>query len=104
MIVVIHFNLDFHFGYVQTFGSCSCFEGVATKGYCPGDVSCNSLPKYLGMIVLGAVISSSAKTGNQLTTFRAVEPMDKSFTNGLNGAMLSIFGACRHRVGDRRNS
>ena len=55
-------------------------------------MDCGNMQKYLIMIIIGTLISASAKTGNQLITFRAVDPMDKGFTNGVIGTLLSIFG------------
>ena len=93
LAIPIHLYLlqTFYF-FAQTFGECSCFEGIASKGYCPTDTTCQHLPKYLIMVIIGTLISSTSKTGNSLITFRTVDPMDKGFTNGVIGTLLSVFG------------
>lgn len=76
-----------------TFSSCSCLANstIATNGYCVGDQTCPNLKPYIILMMIGAFVSATAKTGNSLITLRTVEPMDKSFTNGVLSSFLSIF-------------
>ena len=58
---------------VQTFGECSCFEGIATKGYCPKDTECSNLNWFLALMMLGTLVSSTAKTGTELGEIKAIQ-------------------------------
>ena len=78
---------------LQTFGNCNCFEGTASSGYCKkNSENCPNLYKYLLTILVGGIVSSTARTANSLISFRSVDPMDKGFTMGAASSMLAIFG------------
>src|SRR5699024_9870614 len=76
----------------QTSQGCSCLSGPATQGYCPNDVSkCTSkLYTFMAIMIVGNAIGSTSTTGNFLINFRAVDPMDKSFTSGIVSTLVSI--------------
>lgn len=78
----------------QTFENCSCFNGgFASKGYCSKDKKdCANLYPYLGIVLLGAFVSSTSRTANSLVSFRTVDPADKGVVMGIASSAMAIFG------------
>ncbi|XP_054156342.1 solute carrier organic anion transporter family member 74D-like [Oppia nitens] len=79
----------------NTLSQCSCIDGygqTATAGYCQSDSDkCDKMFPYLIVITVCLLISSTARTGNYLLSFRAVDPKDKSFAMGLMSTFMALF-------------
>ncbi|XP_054713441.1 solute carrier organic anion transporter family member 74D-like [Uloborus diversus] len=79
------------------FEDCKCLIGSnstfitanVTSGFCPS--GCNMFIAYIIILCISKFISSTARVGNTLITFRCVESKDKSFALGAIGSILSLF-------------
>lgn len=79
------------------FEDCRCVAGLndtfatssVTSGFC--DSGCQMFMAYIIMLCVSKFISSTARVGNTLITFRCVEAKDKSFALGAFGSVLAMF-------------
>ncbi|KFM75768.1 Solute carrier organic anion transporter family member 5A1, partial [Stegodyphus mimosarum] len=79
------------------FQDCRCVDGFnntfetnyVTSGFCSS--SCNMFIAYIIMLCISKFISSTARVGNTLITFRCVDSKDKSFALGAFGSVLAMF-------------
>ncbi|CAL1277922.1 unnamed protein product [Larinioides sclopetarius] len=79
------------------FTDCKCVTGGnstyeisnVVSGFC--STGCTMFIAYIIMLCVSKFISSTARVGNTLITFRCVDAKDKSFALGIFGSILAMF-------------
>ncbi|GBL94482.1 Solute carrier organic anion transporter family member 3A1 [Araneus ventricosus] len=84
------------------FTDCKCVTGGnstyevsnVVSGFC--STGCTMFIAYIIMLCVSKFISSTARVGNTLITFRCVDAKDKSFALGVFGSVLAMFAFIPH--------